>query len=65
MNTNLLKSRKFWAAVLGLGLVLLRAYAPNFPVSDEQLLTMGMVLVSYIVGVALEDAGKKQGGQGA
>ena len=34
---QLLKSRKLWAALVGVGLVVLRAYDPNFPLEDEDL----------------------------
>ena len=36
----LAKSRKFWAAVLGVGVVVLKGLRPDFPMSDEQLLGM-------------------------
>ena len=51
----LLKSRKFWAAVVGLGLVIFRAYQPNFPIDDDQLTKIILVLIAYILGTALED----------
>jgi hypothetical protein len=53
----LLRSRKFWAAVVGLGLVLLRAFKPDFPISDDQMTKVIFVLVAYILGVGLEDNG--------
>jgi hypothetical protein len=66
----LLKSRKFWAAVVALGLVIFRAYQPDFPVSDENMTKIVLVLIAYIVGTALErpvvtksqgDASRSQG----
>ncbi len=51
----LLKSRKFWAAVVGLGLVIFRAYQPAFPIDDEQLSKIILVLIAYIIGTAFED----------
>ena len=50
----LAKSRKFWAAVLGVGAVVLKGLRPDFPMSDEQLLGMVAVLSSYIVGTGLD-----------
>jgi hypothetical protein len=53
----LIKSRKFWAALIGLGLVLLRAFKPDFPVSDDEVTKIILLLVAYILGVGLEDNG--------
>jgi hypothetical protein len=52
----LAKSRKFWAAVLGVGVVVLKGLRPDFPMSDEQLLGMVALLSSYIVGTGLDQA---------
>ncbi len=52
----LLGSRKFWAAVIGLILVIVKAYRPDFPLSEEQLTGIVGVLAAYILGVAIEDA---------
>lgn len=51
----LLKSRKFWAALVGLGMVIVKGYVPDFPVSEDQVLALVMVLVAYILGTGLED----------
>ncbi|HPX95582.1 MAG TPA: hypothetical protein PK057_03965 [Brevefilum fermentans] len=48
-------SRKFWAALVGLAMVFVNHYLPNFPLSEEQILAVVLVLVSYILGTALED----------
>ncbi len=54
----LLKSRKFWAAVIGLLLILARNFIPNFlPFTDADITAVMFVLISYILGTALEDAG--------
>ncbi len=55
--TRLLSSRKFWAAVVGLIMVVIKAYAPNFPISEEQMTALVVLLASYILGTAVEDAG--------
>ncbi|HEX9013243.1 MAG TPA: hypothetical protein VF813_06995 [Anaerolineaceae bacterium] len=52
----LLKSRKFWAAVIGLGLVIFRGFYPSFPVSDALLEKAIFVVIAYIVGTGLEDS---------
>ena len=51
----LLKSRKFWAALVGLVMVIVKGYVPDFPVSEDQVLALVMVLVAYILGTGLED----------
>ncbi len=51
----LVKSRKFWAALVGLVMVVVKGYVPDFPVSEDQVLALVMVLVSYILGTGLED----------
>ena len=52
---SVLKSRKFWAAVVGLVMVILNAVVPDFPLGEEQIMSIVWVLVSYILGTALED----------
>jgi hypothetical protein len=52
---QLLKSRKLWAALIGLGLIVFRAYEPDFPIDDEGLTKIILVLIAYIGGTALED----------
>jgi hypothetical protein len=51
----LLGSRKFWAALVGLTLMVLKAYQPNFPLETEPLAGILAVLAAYILGTALED----------
>lgn len=51
----LLKSRKFWAALAGLLLVVLRHFAPDFPVSDVEMTNVVYILVAYILGTGLSD----------
>lgn len=53
----LIKSRKFWAALIGLAMIILKAFKPDFPLSEDQIIGMVVVLVGYIFGVAIEDAG--------
>ena len=51
----LLTSRKFWAAVVGLALVIIKAWKPDFPVDEEQLTSVIYVLIAYILGTGIED----------
>ena len=54
----IVQSRKFWAALAGLLMVFLRGLLPDFPVEDDQLVYLVVVIASYILGTAIEDAGK-------
>lgn len=51
----LLESRKFWAAFIGLLITLLTHFVPNFPIAEDQLLEIALIVVSFILGTALED----------
>lgn len=54
----LIRSRKFWAAVIGLVLIVARNLWPQFlPFSDTQISEFLFVVIAYILGTALEDAG--------
>lgn len=53
--TQLLTSRKFWAALVGLALVILKAWKPDFPLAEEDLTSAIYVLVAYILGTGIED----------
>jgi hypothetical protein len=54
--SNLLKSRKFWGAVVGVLIVVLRQFLPQFPVSDEAITNLVYLIVAYIIGTGLEDS---------
>ena len=51
----LIKSRKFWAAIVALGLIVLKAFVPGLPIEASQLTEMVWVLVAFIIGTGLED----------
>ncbi len=51
----LLKSRKFWAALVGVALIIVKEYDPQFPLTEDQLTNLVYVVVAYIVGTSLED----------
>ena len=57
----LFRSRKFYAAVVGLVMVLLNAFVPDFPFDGEQLLYFVVTVASYILGTALEDGLARSG----
>lgn len=57
---QLLGSRKFWAALIGLALVIVNAFEPDFPLEGEDLTTIVFVLVSYILGTGIEDGLSRQ-----
>jgi hypothetical protein len=51
----LLTSRKFWAALIGLVLIIVKAWDPEFPLAEDQLTGIVYVLVAYILGTGIED----------
>ena len=51
----LIASRKFWAALVGLVLVIIKAYEPAFPLDGDQLTGVITVIVAYILGTGIED----------
>jgi hypothetical protein len=51
----LLQSRKFWAALIGLVVIVVRAYSPNFPLQADQITQFVYLIVAYILGTAVED----------
>ena len=52
---QLLGSRKFWAALIGLVLVIVKAWKTDFPLAEDQLTSVVYVLVAYILGTGIED----------
>jgi hypothetical protein len=71
MNTKtnkflgLFTSRKFWAAFFGCVLVVVKEFYPDFPLDSEPISNIVYLLIAYIAGVAVEDAGKGAGGLSA
>ncbi len=51
---TLLTSRKFWAALVGLGFVVAQGFDASFPLDEGQVSNLVYVLVAYILGVAIE-----------
>ena len=58
MQSNKLKavltSRKFYALIGGIVFVLLKAYVPHFPLSEDQVVLVTGLIGAYIVGTGLE-----------
>ena len=59
----LLRSRKFWALVVGLVVTAARAYDPDFPISEAQATELVYLIVAYILGTAMEDGLQAVGGR--
>ena len=59
---GLFRSRKFWAALIGMVFIFLEEFVPDFPLTIEQVTNMVYMLVAYIIGVAIDDAGQGIGG---
>jgi hypothetical protein len=52
---QLMASRKFWASMIGLALIITKGFLPDFPLTEEQLVPVVFVIVSYILGTGIED----------
>jgi len=52
---NVLKSRKFWAALVAVAFAVLKDVAPNLALDEATVLGVVLTLVGYILGTALED----------
>lgn len=59
---SLFTSRKFWAAFFGCVLIVVNEFYPDFPLDADQVANIVYLLIAYITGVAIEDAGKGAGG---
>lgn len=51
----LLKSRKFWASIIGILFLVIRQFLPDFPIDEEATIGFVMIIVSYILGTAIDD----------
>ena len=57
---NLFKSRKFWAAVVAIVYCIIYQFWPDWPIPEETIVGVVATVVSYILGVALEDGLSKK-----
>jgi hypothetical protein len=51
---DLFVSRKFWAAVFMLTLVVISAFIPSFTMDAEHAAGLAIVIVAYLIGVAVD-----------
>lgn len=58
---QLLKSRKFWAALVGVVALVVKEFVPDFPIGEEQLTSLVYLIVAYIAGTAIEDGLRARG----
>lgn len=58
----LLASRKFWAAVVGLAVVLVKNWIPDLPIEADLVSKMIALIMAYILGVAVEDGLRARAG---
>ena len=59
-GNDLLKSRKFWAAVVAIAYCVIYQFWPDWPIPEETIVGVVATVVSYILGVALEDGLSKK-----
>ncbi len=51
---DLLVSRKFWAAIFGLIVIVVSAFLPSFGLDADQAAGFAVIIVAYIIGVAVD-----------
>jgi uncharacterized membrane protein len=52
---TVIKSRKFWASILGAGFVFLHTYFPNLALDETQVEQLVWVFVTFIAGTGISD----------
>jgi hypothetical protein len=52
---TVLKSRKFWASMLGAGFVILHTYFPNLALDEAQVEQLVWIFVTFIAGTGIAD----------
>ena len=53
----LIRSRKFWAAIVGVIMMIVKEAFPNFPLDEAQVEQIVWLLIAYIIGTGIEDSG--------
>lgn len=51
---DLLVSRRFWALVIALAVILVAAFIPSFEMDTEEAVGLVVVMASYIIGVTVD-----------
>jgi len=59
---GLLASRKFWAALIGMACITLRAFRPDFALDEAAAAELAALLSAYILGVGLTDRAHRNDG---
>ena len=52
---SVLTSRKFWAVIVALSLLLISAVRPDVELSQDEVTSTAMLVVSYVVGTLIEN----------
>lgn len=52
---NLLRRKEFWAALVAMIMVILKAFVPGFPLSESQVLELVLAIVGLIIGISFSD----------
>ena len=60
LGYSLLRSRKFWAAIVGVLYSAIYVFWPDFPIAEESVIGVVATCASYILGTALEDGLSKK-----
>ena len=58
---EILKSRKFWSAIVGIAFLFLNQYVPDFPFPEDYVLEFVIVIAGYILGVGIEGSRRAAG----
>ena len=53
----LFQSRKFWAAIVGIVMMVVLQFFPNFPLDEAQVEHIVWLLIAFIIGTGIEDSG--------
>jgi hypothetical protein len=51
---GLATSRKFWGAVIALIVIVIASFVPAFDLDQEKVISLAVIVVSYLVGTAID-----------
>jgi hypothetical protein len=51
---GLVTSRKFWAAAIALVVIIVASFVPDFAIDQERAVSMAVIMVTYLVGTAID-----------
>jgi hypothetical protein len=51
---SLVTSRKFWAAAIALVVIIVASFVPDFAIDQERAVSMAVIMVTYLVGTAID-----------